>query len=212
MPAACSETSIDASGGARIACKPSMNQDARQNEWHAQEALRVIEALQSNPTAGLSSDEATRRLERYGHNRLPPPKRRPAWLRLLLQFHNVLIYVMLAASVITAFLAHWIDTGVLLTAVLVNAIIGFIQEGKAEDALDSIRSMLSARATVWRGGERLDLSADVLVPGDIVSVASGDRVPADLRHSRARNTAAEETLPRISSPSGGGGHESGRSL
>ena len=172
----------------------TMNQDTLQNDWHAQDVPRVVEALQTDAASGLTPAEAARRLERYGYNRLSPPRRRPAWLRFALQFNNVLIYLMLVASVITAFLEHWIDTSVLMAAVLVNALIGFIQEGKAEDALDSIRSMLSARATVWRGGERLDLSAEALVPGDIVSVASGDRVPADLRLWSARNLRVDEAL------------------
>src|SRR5690606_32612139 len=98
----------------------------------------------------------------------------------LRQFHNVLIYVMLVAAAITAALAHWVDTAVLMSAVIVNACIGFIQEGKAEEALDAIRDMLSLRATVIRGGERIEIPADDVVPGDLVLLASGDKVPADL--------------------------------
>ncbi|MDO9636543.1 MAG: HAD-IC family P-type ATPase, partial [Thiobacillus sp.] len=108
-------------------------------------------------------------------------QRQPAWQRLLLQFHNVLIYVLLAAGVITALLGHWLDSGVIFGVVIVNAVIGFIQEGRAEEALDAIRDMLSLHATVTRAGERHEIPAEELVPGDIVHLASGDRVPADMR-------------------------------
>ncbi|MDO9466670.1 MAG: cation-transporting P-type ATPase, partial [Thiobacillus sp.] len=101
--------------------------------------------------------------------------------RLLLQFHNVLIYVLLAAGVITALLGHWLDSGVIFGVVVINAVIGFIQEGRAEEALDAIRDMLSPHAIVTRAGERHEIPAEDLVPGDIVHLASGDRVPADLR-------------------------------
>jgi len=171
-----------------------VNRDTTHESWHTLEAPQVLEALRTDPDRGLSPAEAKRRLELHGYNQLPPPRRRPAWLRFLGQFHNVLIYVMLGAAVVTMLLGEWIDTSVLFAAVLVNAIIGFIQEGKAEDALDAIRSMLSARATVFRNGERLDVPAETLVPGDIVALASGDRVPADLRVVAARNLRVDEAL------------------
>lgn len=114
-------------------------------------------------------------------------------MRLLAQFHNVLIYVLLVAAFITALMAHWIDTGVILGVVFINAFIGFIQEGKAENALEGIRKMLSLRAVVLRGGSRHDMDAELLVPGDIVFVKSGDKVPADLRIVRAKNLRAEES-------------------
>ena len=141
---------------------------------------------------GLSHDEAARRLARHGPNRLTPPKRRGPLLRFLLQFHNVLIYVLLAASVVTALLAHWVDTGVIVGVVVINAIIGFIQEGKAEKAMDAIRRMLSPEATVLRGGKREVIAAEALVPGDIVLLQSGDKVPADLRLLSVKNLRIEE--------------------
>lgn len=168
--------------------------DARDTPWHALSAGETLQRLQSDARHGLAHAEVARRLARFGPNRLPAPPRRPAWLRLLQQFHNVLIYVMLAAATVTAALAHWIDTGVLLGAVIVNAIIGFLQEGKAESALDAIRHMLSHQATVLRGGERQLVAADQLVPGDIVILASGDKVPADLRILTARSLRADEAV------------------
>ena len=136
--------------------------------WHTLSGEAVQQRWQTGPN-GLGETEARRRLQQYGANRLAAPKRRSALLRLLMQFHNILLYVMLGAAVITAFLGHWIDTGVLFAAVVINAIIGFLQEGKAEAALDAIRAMLSPHATVIRDGqsietmEREDVTEDRMV-------------------------------------------------
>ena len=119
-------------------------------------------------------------------------KRRSALLRLLLQFHNVLLYVLLAASVVTASLGHWVDTGVILAVVVINAVIGFIQEGKAEQAMNAVRKMLSLQATVIRGGRRLVVDAETLVPGDIALLQSGDKVSADLRLIRVKTLQIDE--------------------
>ncbi len=161
--------------------------------WHAVKPEEALAALDTSRESGLSQEEAKRRLEKYGKNKIPEPPRRSAFMRLLSQFHNVLIYVLLVAAFITALMAHWIDTGVILGVVFINAFIGFIQEGKAENALEGIRKMLSLRAVVLRGGSRHDMDAELLVPGDIVFVKSGDKVPADLRIVRAKNLRAEES-------------------
>ncbi|MFA5678702.1 MAG: cation-transporting P-type ATPase [Pseudomonas sp.] len=166
----------------------TQNQAAR---WHALPQERVVEQLGSG-AGGLTEAEAQRRLGIHGANRLAPPKRRGPLLRLLMQFHNILLYVIIASAVITAFLGHWVDTGVLLMAVVVNAVIGFIQEGKAEAALDAIRAMLSPHATVIRDGGRREIDASQLVPGDRVALASGDRVPADVRLVAVRELRVEE--------------------
>lgn len=159
--------------------------------WHTLSHAEAGQALQTG-TEGLSDAEAARRMVRYGPNRLAPPQRRGPLLRLLMQFHNMLLYVMLGAAVITAFLGHWIDTGVLLAAVVINAILGFIQEGKAEAALDAIRAMLSPHATVIRDGRQREIEAAGLVPGDRVILVSGDRVPADLRLVSVKGLRIEE--------------------
>ena len=161
--------------------------------WHSFDAKEALERVGAE-RRGLASAEAQLRLARHGYNRLPPRPRRPAWLRFLLQFHNVLIYVMLAAAAIVAVLGDWIDTGVLLAAVIINACIGFVQEGKAEQALDAIRDMLSLRTTVLRDGRRLEIAADGVVPGDIVVLASGDKVPADLRLVEAKRLRVSEAI------------------
>lgn len=143
---------------------------------------------------GLSDAEAAQRLDEYGPNRLPEPPRRSPILRLLSHFNNVLIYVLLGAAVITAALGHLVDTGVILAVVIANAIIGFIQEGRAEQAMDAIRQMLAPKSSVLRDGERLSVDSALLVPGDIVLLEAGDRVPADLRLIEAAGLRAEEAI------------------
>ncbi|PKO80295.1 MAG: carbonate dehydratase [Betaproteobacteria bacterium HGW-Betaproteobacteria-13] len=163
-----------------------------QADWHACPASDAIECLSANRRLGLSAADLQERQSRFGPNALPPPKGRGPWLRFLLQFHNVLIYVLLAAGVVTATLGHAVDAGVIFGVVVINAIIGFIQEGKAERALDAIRNMLSLQAQVLRDGRRQEVMADTLVPGDIVFLVSGDKVPADLRLLEVRSLRIEE--------------------
>ncbi len=151
----------------------------------------VLQRLDSSPH-GLSAAEAARRLSIHGPNRLPPPQRRGPLRRLAAQFHNVLIYVLLAAAVVTCLLGHWVDMSVILGVVAINALIGAVQEGKAEKALEAIRTMLSSTATVVRSGRRTTLPAADLVPGDIVVVQPGDKVPADLRLLRVKELRIEE--------------------
>lgn len=166
-------------------------ESSKQPHWHALVHEEVLQQLRTD-SKGLDEAEVLRRIGQYGANRLPAQKRRSPILRLLMQFHNILLHVMLAASVITAFLGHWVDAGVLLVAVVVNVIIGFVQEGKAEASLDAIRTMLSPRATVIREGNRQEIDAAGLVPGDLVVIGSGDRVPADLRLISVRELRIDE--------------------
>ena len=160
--------------------------------WHAQPAAAVVDRLETSESQGLASEEAKRRLAEYGPNRLPEPKRRGPLMRLLLQFHNPLIYVLLVASVVTFLLGYYADAAVILGVVIINAIIGFVQEGKAEQALEAVRAMLASRATVLRDGSRREIDAEELVPGDVVVLDSGARVPADLRLLRVKNLRVNE--------------------
>jgi magnesium-transporting ATPase (P-type) len=130
---------------------------------------------------GLSNEEATERLTQFGKNELPHVKRANVIKRFLLQFNNALIYVLLGAAVLTSLMGHWLDTGVILGVVIINAIVGHIQEDKAQKALDSVRNLLSLKANVMRNGRRQEIAAEDLVPGDIVLLKAGDKVPADIR-------------------------------
>ena len=160
--------------------------------WHSLGVDDTLTRLDAQIT-GLVPDAVEQRRAQFGANRLPQPARTPAWKRFLLQFHNVLIYVLLAAGAITALLGHALDSGVIVGVVVINALIGFIQEGRAEQALDAIRDLLSPHAIVTRAGERQEIDAEELVPGDIVHLASGDRVPADLRLIDVRNLRVMES-------------------
>jgi magnesium-transporting ATPase (P-type) len=125
-------------------------------------------------------------------NRLPQSKKRGPFARFLSQFNNILIYILIAAGITKLLLSLWVDAGIIFCVVLLNAVLGFIQEGKAEKALDSIRNMLSSVARAIRGGETRMIDAEQLVPGDIVLVESGDKVPADLRLVDVKNLRTEE--------------------
>jgi len=164
-----------------------------QSVWHTLSKDQTLSHLEAS-LEGLASSEADSRLEKFGPNRLPEPPRRSAFLRFFLQFHNILIYVLLGSAAITAFMGHWVDTGVILAVVIVNALIGFIQEGKAEKAMDAIRHMLAPHANVIRGGERISIEGEYLVPGDIVLLEAGDKVPADLRLLTAHGMSVQEAI------------------
>ncbi len=162
-------------------------------DWHALETDSALERLETR-SGGLTEAEAADRLARYGHNRLPASAPRSALVRFLTQFHNLLIYVLLGAALVTALLGHAIDTVVILLVVVANAVIGFIQEGRAEKALDAIKRMMTQNSSVMRDGHRATVAAEDIVPGDIVLLEAGDRVPADLRLIRARNLKIEEAI------------------
>jgi magnesium-transporting ATPase (P-type) len=159
--------------------------------WHSMTTGEVLTALDVHEH-GLDNAEAGRRLEEYGANVLPDPEKKHAFIRFLGHFNNMLIYILLAAALFTAVLEEWVDMGVILAVVLINAVIGFIQEGKAERAMEAIRGMLSPMATVYRDGEETEIPARYVVPGDVVLLKSGDRVPADMRLLLARNAQVEE--------------------
>ncbi|RJQ46745.1 MAG: cation-transporting P-type ATPase [Gammaproteobacteria bacterium] len=160
-------------------------------QFHALDYPEVLRSLATG-AGGLTSEEAAARARRYGPNRLTLHRGRSPLQRLLQQFHNLLIYLLLGAVVITALLQHWVDTGVIVGVVVINALIGFIQEGKAEQALAAIRRLLSLKAVAWRDQRQVLIPAEQLVPGDVVLLQSGDRVPADLRLLQVKNLRIEE--------------------
>ena len=166
--------------------------DTQKEIWHALEATAVLDRLSSDTEKGLSSNDATQRLTHYGPNRLPEGAKRGPWVRFLQQFDNVLVYVLLAAGFVKLMLGLWLDASVIIAVVLINAVLGFLQEGKAEQALDAIRNMLSADARVLRDGSVQIIPAEDLVPGDIILLESGDRIPADARLVDVKNLRTEE--------------------
>ena len=163
------------------------------NNWHERAADTALHALKTTAN-GLSQTEAATRLETHGPNRLPEAAKRSALLRFLLHFHNVLIYVLLGCAGITMMLGHLVDTLVIVAVVFANAGIGFFQEGKAEKAMDSIRRMLALRSSVVRDGNRRSIEGELLVPGDIVLLEAGDKVPADLRLLQAHGLQIQEAI------------------
>ncbi|MAT66429.1 MAG: carbonate dehydratase [Gammaproteobacteria bacterium] len=162
-------------------------------DWHAREPQAAFDHFQTDP-GGLDAQTAKTRLEEYGRNELRPPEKQSRLKRFALQFHNLLIYVLLAAALVTLLLQHWVDSGVILGVVLINALIGHIQEGKAEKALDAIRRMLSQQAMVKRDNAFITLPATEVVPGDILSLQSGDKVPADVRLFKVKDLRIDEAI------------------
>jgi magnesium-transporting ATPase (P-type) len=160
--------------------------------WHAMSAQEVVERLDSSTGKGLDPSVASKRLKEHGPNRLPEGRKRGPLMRFFAQFNNILVYVLLGAGFVKLMLDLWVDAGIIFAVVILNALLGFIQEGRAEKALDSIRNMLSAEARTVRGGEARMISAEQLVPGDVVLLESGDKIPADLRLVDAKNLRTEE--------------------
>ncbi|PAF09443.1 carbonate dehydratase [Shouchella clausii] len=164
-----------------------------ENQWHATTIDNVESALHTNQTTGLETKEANRRLHENGRNELPERKKDSELKKFILHFNDVLIYVLLAAALITALLGHYIDTSVILLVTIINAFIGYIQESQAEKALSGIKAMLSLSANVRRNGERLEMEAAEVVVGDVVVLSAGDKVPADIRLIEAHNLRVEES-------------------
>ncbi len=164
---------------------------APRQRWHALSPKEAIDAIRSR-SSGLTSDEIAARRERFGENALPEEKPRTLLARFLGQLDSLLIYVLLGAALITLLLGHFIDTSVILGVVIINALFGVVQEGKAQRALAAIRAMISPTASVIREGQRVTIPARDLVPGDIVLMEAGDRVSADVRLVAARGLRIDE--------------------
>ncbi|MEI6242003.1 MAG: HAD-IC family P-type ATPase [Chlamydiota bacterium] len=160
--------------------------------WCSTSVPSVFNMLESNKE-GLKLEEAQKRLETYGLNQLPKKKPPNPIFRFLFQFHNLLIYLLLAASLLTAFLHHWVDMYVILMVVILDACIGFFQETKAENAINAIKNILALQARVKRNNTTTEINAKFLVPGDVVFLQAGDKVPADLRLFFVKGLKMEES-------------------
>ncbi|OGT73220.1 MAG: ATPase [Gammaproteobacteria bacterium RIFCSPLOWO2_02_FULL_57_10] len=160
-------------------------------------------ALLHSDQQGLTATAAAERLTRHGLNRLPEANPTPAWQRFLRQFRSLFIYVLMASAVVSVALGHHVDAGVILAVILINGIIGFVQEGKAEAALRAILSMTTTHCLVLRDGQVQSMDSTLLVPGDVVMLQAGDRVPADLRLLQSKELRCDESaLTGESKPSG----------
>ncbi len=159
---------------------------------HSLPSEQVLQSLGTSQE-GLSVEEATHRLAKYGENTLQSGHVTPAWVRFARQFKNVLIYVLIVSAGISMLLGHWLDGGVILGVVLINAIVGFVQEGKAESALRAILNLARSNCLVYRGGNQISIDSQSLVPGDIVSLQAGDKIPADLRIIYCKDLRCDES-------------------
>jgi P-type Ca2+ transporter type 2C len=160
--------------------------------WHSKTAAETLAALGTDPVRGLDQAEASRRLEEYGPNRLAAKKGKSLLVRILEQFQDFLIYILLAAAIISILLGEFSDAVIILAVVVINAFVGVIQESKAEKALEALRKLSAPRAIVVRDGSPREIAADGVVPGDIVLIDAGRVIPCDLRWTEAVNLKVEE--------------------
>ncbi|QOY52915.1 cation-transporting P-type ATPase [Candidatus Sulfurimonas baltica] len=162
--------------------------------WHSIEAKEIIELFESDSSDGLSPLSINHREEFFGKNILKETKQDSKLKKFFMQFHSALIYILLGASAVTAFLQEWIDSGVIFAVVIINVIIGYIQEVKAQEAIESLKNMMNAEAIVIRDGIKINISSIDLVPGDIVLLESGSKVPADMRLLECKNLKVDESM------------------
>ncbi|WP_156910737.1 cation-transporting P-type ATPase [Nocardia mangyaensis] len=160
---------------------------------HELTSHEVVLRLGADPHRGLTDQKAAERLARFGPNSLPVARTAGLAVRIVRQFHHPLIYVLIAAGAVTAALGEYVDSAVIFGVVAINALVGFIQESKAEAALEGLRSMVRTQAKVIRDGRRRTVLSDELVPGDLVLLEAGDKVPADLRIIRATELWVDES-------------------
>ncbi|MCC5890509.1 MAG: cation-transporting P-type ATPase [Alkalibacterium sp.] len=159
----------------------------------SQSSEEIISSLNTDSDKGLADAELDERREQYGLNQLPEKEVTPEWIKFISHFKDILIYILLVAAVVTFILGHYVDTAVILLVAVINAVIGYVQENKAEKALEGIRQLLSLQATVIRDGKKVEVESVKLVPGDIVLLKAGDKVPADIRLIQSDNLKVEES-------------------
>jgi len=169
-------------------------QTTRERHWHQLPDTEVVILLETDRDRGLNSSEVARRQQQFGPNVLTQKKGKSPLLLFLSQINQPLVYILLGATVITALLQEWIDAGVIFGVVLINAIIGFVQESRAVKALEALTRSMESEATVIRAGQKQRVSSTDLIPGDLVLLRSGDKVPADLRLISSRELQIDESM------------------
>ncbi|WP_414754140.1 cation-translocating P-type ATPase [Anabaena sp. CCY 9910] len=163
------------------------------HQWHNLSASKVAQYLDANLDTGLTSNQVSKRQESFGANELKGKKGTSPIVRFLLQFNQPLLYILLIAGVIKALIGQWVNAWVIWGVTLINAIIGFVQESKAESAIAALASSVQTNATIFRNGQKVQVPSQELVPGDLVLLTSGDKVPADLRLIQSRNLQVNES-------------------
>ena len=166
---------------------------ADKHSFHDQSEREVIEYFRSDAEVGLTAEEVASHYEKHGWNELQFKPGKPAWLRFLLQFHQPLLYILLVAGAIKALLGSWTNAAVIWGVTVINAVIGYVQEAQAEGAIASLAQTVTTEVNVLREGQTLRIPSRDLVPGDVVWLASGDKVPADLRLLKVRNLQVDES-------------------
>jgi Ca2+-transporting ATPase len=152
-----------------------------QQQWHKQSAADAAKYLRTDLEAGLSEAEVSERQKLYGFNEIKGKAGKSPIIRFLMEFNQPLIYILLVAGIVTLLLKDWVDAGVILGVMLINAVIGFIPESKAENAIAALAKSVTTEATMIRDGQKVRLNSRERVPGDLILLASGDKVPADVR-------------------------------
>ncbi len=178
-------------GAEGLDSKPVTKEPAENIPYHTLDHDEVLRRLESAKN-GLTSSEAGQRLERYGKNMLQDTKTKSLLAKFMEQFKNVMIFILLAAAILSGILGEWTDTVIILLVVILNAVLGVIQENKAEQALEALKSMSSPMAKIRRDGQVMEIKSEELVPGDIVLLEAGNVVPADLRVLESASLQTEE--------------------
>lgn len=161
--------------------------------WFTLKSEQILKELQVNPLHGLSSEEAAKRLVKYGENKLAAKKGKTLIQLFLSQLNDVMIYILLVASVISLLLGEASDAIIIAVVILINAVVGIIQEAKAEKALDALKKLSTPKAVIKRDGELKEIASEELVPGDIVVIDAGRYIPCDLRLIESANLKIEES-------------------
>ena len=170
-----------------------VTQDSLERQWERLSVTEVVASLNSNLSSGLTQQEVAERQEHFGSNQLTPPKKTSPWMRFIQQFNQPLLYILLGAGVVTLLLQEWVDAGVIFAVVLINALVGYIQEARAEKAMEALAKSMVTQTRVIRARTQQQLAASLLVPGDLVCLEAGDKVPADLRLLQCKNLQINES-------------------
>lgn len=169
-------------------------QELSKTSWHSLSTEQVAEMLQTDPKQGLSLSEANNRLQKFGENTMSVKKEKSSVISFLLQFKQPLVLILIVAGSITAMLQEWIDTGVIFGVVVVNAVISFIQEHKANKAIQALVRIIKSENVVVRNGEKTSVFSREIVPVDVVQLRSGDKIPADMRLHYTKDLKIDESI------------------